>query len=176
MELIVGLVTFAVGLTVVGLALRVAFRALAQVRRRRPTPAGPPGAGAELRARLRELEGRGFALADEGERKIVLRLPLAEVGSWAGRLSEEYRILVELDAASRTARLSERRISRESGFGGAAAARWSASTGPTAGVRDLGEAGGVAAPGGAGGRYGLDTAAARALVEQAITGAGWRVT
>ncbi len=105
----------------------------------------------------------------------MLRLRLIEAGSRAGRVSEEYHIIVSLDETSGTARLSERRISEASGFSGAGVFSASAWKSPTAGARDLEEAGRASAPAGAGGSYRLDTVAARALVEETIAGAGWRL-
>ncbi len=174
MEMIVGLVTMAVALAAVIAGVWFAVRAL---RRRRPAPApvGPRTGAAALRQRLSELRERGFEIEDGGGEKITLRLPLLAAGSIAGRVSEEYRIVLRLDEAAGCARLSERRISKESGFGGAGVGSWSSWKAPTAGVGDRREAGGASAPGGSGGAFRLDAGQARRAVEEAITAAGWRI-
>jgi hypothetical protein len=175
-ELIVGLVVIFGALAAVVFGLWFAVRALTRTRRHlAPAPAGPRSPATELRLRLRTLQGRGFTLDDDGGAKIILRLPLVEASSRAGHVSMEYRIVLKLDEASGTARLSERRTSEESGFGGAGVASWSVSKSPTAGARALAESGAAAAPGGSGGNYRLDAVAARALVEETIAGAGWRL-
>ena len=78
-------------------------------------------------------------------------------------------------ALAGTARLSERRVSTESGVGGGGVFSASAWTRPTAGATGLSESGTARAPGGPGGSYRLDATTARALVEQTIAAAGWRV-
>lgn len=176
MELIVGLIVLAAALAAVVAGLWLAARAFRRLRRRSGSPpAGPPVGVSVFRRRLEDLRQHGFIVEDGGRGKIVLRLPLLDARSMAGRAVEEYRVILKLDEESATARLSERRISKESGFGGAGLFRFSSWAGPTAGASDRKESGAAVAPGGAGGGYRLDAREARALVEGAITAAGWRV-
>ena len=176
MELIVGLVVMAVVFAAVILGFWFGIRAIIRMRRRPvPEPTGPRVGTAALRMQLEALRDRGFVLEDDGGEKIILRLPLLEAGSRGGKVSEEYRTVVKLDEESGTARLSERRISKERGFGGVGLFRFSAWTAPTAGARDRRESGSAGAPGAAGGSFRLDAVAARALIEQTIAAAGWRM-
>ena len=175
MDLVIALAAMA-GLATAVAGLWFALRALVRAGHRpAPPPARSGVATTQLRLRLQELASQGFYVEDDASDRLVLRLPLAAVASAAGTASEEYRIVVKLAAASATARLSERRVSKEAGFGGAGLLRWSAWTAPTAGARDLHETAGASGPGEGGTSYRLDAAGARALVEQTITAAGWRV-
>lgn len=176
MEMLIGLLVIAIALGAVGGGCWFAIRAVVRRRRRPgPAPAGPAVESSALRQRLHGLQAQGFTLDGGGGSRLTLRLPLLDVRSAAGKVSDEYRIVVTLDEASRTARLSERRISRESGFGGAGMFRWGASKGSSAGTWDLAESGGAATTGGSGATYRLDAKQARTLVERTIAEAGWRL-
>lgn len=176
MEMLIGLVVIALALGAVVVGCWFAIRAVIGRRRRpAPAPAGPAVESSTLRQRLHGLQEQGFTVDDAGGARLTLRLPLLDVRSAAGKVSDEYRLVLTLDEASRTARLSERRVSKESGFGGAGLFRWAASKGASAGTWDRTESGGARTTGGSGATYRLDARQARTLVEHTITEAGWRL-
>jgi len=175
MELVVGLILILLSLAAVGYAAWYVYRAVFRVAgAKKAAPAGLNTAVSDLHARLRGLAPQGFVLEGDGD-KLTLRFPLIEAKSAGGKASEEYRITIKLDEASHTAKLSERRISKESGFGGGgffSASAWKSSTG---GGWKMEEAGIKAAPDGSRGSFHLDTESAKALVAKIITDAGWNV-
>lgn len=178
MELVVGLILILLSLAAVGFAAWYAYRAIFRIGRRSTpvaAPTGPRTDTTDLLARLQGLRAQGFLVEDNGGGKFTLRLPLVEAGSAGGKASEEYRITLKLDEAARAAKLSESRISKESGFGGGGFFRASAWKSSTSEGWKMEEAGIAAAPGGSGGSFHLDTESAKALVAKIIADAGWNV-
>ena len=177
MEMLIGLIVILLSLVAVGYALWFAYRAIFRrggTTRPAAASAGLSPAMSDLRARLQELRSQGFVLEDNGD-KLILRLPLVEASSAGAKVSEEYRITIKLDEAARTAKLSESRISKESGFGGGGFFKASAWKSSTSGGWKMKEAGIAAAPGGSGGSFHLDTESAKALVAKTVAEAGWNV-
>lgn len=178
MEMIIGLIVILFVFVAVGFAAWYAYRAIFRIGHRSTPVAAPTGPRtdiANLLARLQGLSAQGFLVEDNGGGKFMLRLPLVEAKSIGGKVSEEYRITIKVDEASRTAKLSESRISKESGFGGGGFFKASAWKTSTSGGWKMEETGVTAAPGGSGGSFHLDTESAKALVAKTIAEANWNV-